>query len=141
MLAAMGGFATTTWARKADLLPPVGKDWAIEFRLLANGKMPGPVTTSLTVTELWMKIAKDYYWVVIEHRGKRDSTIVEPRRVRHQCSDLSLPAPKLHTFGNWVAAVEEKIGKSFVRDKVWVQSNVKGGRDAIVAWIQNGYSF
>jgi len=40
----MGGFATTTWARQAGLLPPVGKDWEVELRLLTDGKMPGPIS-------------------------------------------------------------------------------------------------
>jgi hypothetical protein len=137
----MGGFATSTWARKADLLPPVGKDWAIELRLLANGKMPGPITMSNTVTELWMMIGKQLYWVDVQHRGKRDSIAVSSKGVRYHYNDMKLPPPKLHAFGAWMAAFENKIGKTFHRDKIWVRSNVKGGRDAVVAWIQNGYSF
>jgi hypothetical protein len=138
----MALFPTTTWARKAELLPPVGKEWEIQFRLLANGKKPTDSTTSLRSTELWMLIGKSIYWVDIQHGGKRDSvSLWRGAKPHRHYNELGLPDPPFETFGKWVARAEAKFGKEFRRDKIWVRSNLKGGRDAVVAWIQNGYSF
>jgi len=138
----MATFPTKVWMRKAKLLPPVGKEWEIQFRLLANGKMPIDRSTSNNSTELWMMISKSVYWVDIQHRGKRDSISIWNRGTfqRHY-NQLKLPDPPLDTFATWLAKAERKFGKQFRTDKVWVRSNVKGGRDAVVEWIQNGYTF
>jgi len=138
----MAVFPTTTWLNKAKLHPPVGKDWEIQFRLLANGKMPISASTSNRSTELWMMISRDVFWVDIQHGGKRDSiSIARGEKWARHYNQLRLPDPSLTSFAPWLASAEERFGKAFHRDKVWVQSNVKGGRDAVVAWIQNGFSF
>jgi len=132
----MPAFVTATWFKRAKLMP-TSRPWSVEFRLLANGKRPTAITTSLRSTELWVRIAKDHYWVEIQHGGKRSSYVIhQSGDVKQPWSELALPAPKLATFGAWLAAAEAKIGKTFRRDLPWVKSNVKGGRDAIVRWIE-----
>lgn len=138
-LAAMAVFATTTWARKAGLSTK-GRDWDIRVHLLANGKHPTGVG-SRRGTELFVILCPDLYWIDIMHGGKRSDWVVKRSGGLEQSRDreLDLPAPSLATFGSWVATAEAAIGKTFRRDKLWVQSNIKGGRDAIVTWVENGF--
>jgi hypothetical protein len=137
----MAAFATTAWARKAKLAT-AGKDWEIRFQLLANGKRPTGAVTSLRSTSFWMLIARDLYWVDFQHLGKQDSIAVgRDGTVERHWNQLGIRTPELATFAAWFADMEATIGKPFLRNRMWVQSNIKGGRDAVVGWIENGFEW
>ncbi len=131
---------TTAWARAHGLVTAGKKAWAIEFRILANNDLPGSVS-SRRGTELWMRIASDHFWVDFQHAGNRFSYVkfkgsAEPK---YTARALDLPDPELATFGAWFSDIEARFRRKFPRKRMWVLSNIKGGRDAIVAWIERGF--
>src|SRR4051812_30841081 len=109
----MAVFATTTWARRANLTT-TGRDWEIRFHLLANGKHPTGVSNSLRATELFVILRRDLYWIDIQHGGKR-SDWVHGRRgdLQRHWTGLDLDVPYLASFGPWLAATEIELGKKF----------------------------
>jgi len=131
----------TAWARTHGLVTAGKKAWAIEFRIVANNDLPGSVS-SRQATELWMRIASDHYWVDFQHAGQcfsyvKFKGVAEPQ---YSARDFDLPEPELATFGAWFSAVEARFRRKFPRKRIWVLSNIKGGRDVIVAWIESGFA-
>jgi hypothetical protein len=88
-----------------------------------------------------MRIASDHYWVDFSHAGQRFSYVkfkgaATPKYTAHA---FDLPVPELPTFAAWVHAVEARFRVKLRRNRMWVLSNIKGGRDAMVAWIESDF--
>lgn len=128
------------WAREHGLVTTGKKSWAIELRILTSDDEPTAVS-SRTGTELWMRIADDHYWVDFQLGGDRFSCCMfkgaaEPKYTSH---DFDLPVPELATFDRWFADLEARFRITFPRKRMWIKSNIKGGRDVMVAWIERGF--
>jgi hypothetical protein len=122
---------TSTWAHEAGLDVSKRPDrWQLDGKLTARR---GKKVVAILNISIWAGAwdvtlfhgrERGFYGRFLTEQPERDGA-------------LPVPAPRnLADVRAWIVRVERKLGVAFQRDAVEVTSTIKGGKPAMIAWLE-----
>ena len=127
------------WARDARL--DVSKKphiWSVRVHIETHGELPRAVWSGKT-PRFFFAVTSSCWFLELYYKDKRFSygkVGGETGTSGHKTLQVATPKT-LATLRSWLTGVEKKLRIEFRRDRPFIESNVKGGAQAMVRWISN----